>query len=48
MATGWPAWQVLSGAMHQLAPTTEIRYADDPFGVAYLVAYLSPRSTDIA
>jgi len=42
MATGRPAWQVLSGAMGSLSPTTEVLYADDPFGVAYLVAYLTP------
>ena len=47
MATGRPAWQVLSGAMGSLSPTTEVLYSDDPFGVSYLVAYLSPgRRTD--
>jgi hypothetical protein len=24
------------------APATEVLYCDDPFGVAYLVAYLGP------
>lgn len=43
MATGWPAWQVLAGAMGPLRPAAEILYCGDPFGVAYLVAYLSPR-----
>ena len=38
MATGRPAWQVLAGAAHGLRAATEIRYRDDPFGVAYLVA----------
>ena len=40
MATGRPAWQVLAGAMAGRRVTSEIRYADDPFGVAYLVASL--------
>jgi hypothetical protein len=48
MATGWPVWQVLSGAMHHLAPTTEVLYADDPFGVAYLVAYFTPRRAPLS
>jgi hypothetical protein len=43
MVTGRPAWQVLSGAMDSLAPAAEVVYCDDPFGVRYLVAYLSPR-----
>jgi hypothetical protein len=38
MATGRPCWQVLAGALHGTGPSTEIRYCDDPFGVAYLVA----------
>ena len=38
MATGRPAWQVLAGAMGTGQPITEVLYADDPFGVAYLVA----------
>jgi hypothetical protein len=42
MATGRPAWQVVAGALGSLAPAGEILYSDDPFGVAYLVAYLSP------
>jgi hypothetical protein len=44
MATGRPAWQVLSGAMGPLAATAEVLYCDAPFGVAYLVAYLTPAS----
>jgi hypothetical protein len=40
MATGRPAWQVLAGALNGDRVTTEIRYCDDPFGVAYLVASL--------
>jgi aromatic ring-opening dioxygenase LigB subunit len=40
MATGRAAWQVLAGAMNGSRLATEIRYYDDPFGVAYLVASL--------
>ncbi|HUZ24830.1 MAG TPA: hypothetical protein VMV07_13820 [Streptosporangiaceae bacterium] len=40
MATGRPAWQVLSGAMRGLRPAADVLYAGDPFGVAYLVAAL--------
>ena len=43
MATGRPAWQVLAGAMRDLAPVTKVLYRGDPFGVAYLVACLEPR-----
>jgi hypothetical protein len=45
MATGRPAWQVLAGAMTGQRPACQVRYCDDPFGVAYLVASLtvSPR-----
>ena len=46
MATGRPAWQVLAGAMPAPAPATEVLYCDDPFGVAYLVAYLHPRGAE--
>jgi hypothetical protein len=46
MATGRPAWQVLAGALgigpESGPPSTEILYADDPFGVAYLVAVIEP------
>jgi len=42
MATGRAGWQVLAGAMTGVRPVTEIRYCDDPFGVAYLVASLQP------
>jgi hypothetical protein len=41
MATGRPAWQVLAGAMNGHRPASEVRYCDDPFGVAYLVASLA-------
>lgn len=41
MATGRAAWQVLAGAFVGARPATEIRYAADPFGVAYLVATLA-------
>jgi hypothetical protein len=43
MATGRPAWQVLAGALGPGRPETGILYADDPFGVAYLVAVFTPR-----
>jgi hypothetical protein len=43
MVTGRPAWQVLAGAMPAPAPAADVLYRDDPFGVAYLVAYLRPR-----
>jgi hypothetical protein len=46
MATGRPAWQVLAGALPAPAPATEVLYCDDPFGVAYLVAYLRPRGAE--
>ena len=46
LATGRPAWQVLAGAMPAPAPATEVPYCDDPFGVAYLVAYLHPREAE--
>jgi len=43
MATGRPAWQVLAGALEGMAGlATEVQYAGDPFGVAYLVATLAP------
>ena len=41
MATGRAAWQVLAGAFAGAGPATEISYAADPFGVAYLVATLT-------
>jgi hypothetical protein len=46
MATGRPAWQVLAGALgfapESGPPSAEILYADDPFGVAYIVAVFEP------
>ena len=46
MATGRPAWQVLAGAFgfapESGPPSAEILYADDPFGVAYIVAVFEP------
>jgi hypothetical protein len=45
MATGRAAWQVLAGAVGPApgaAAEAEILYADDPFGVAYLVAVFEP------
>jgi hypothetical protein len=41
MATGRAAWQVLAGGFADARPATEISYAADPFGVAYLVATLT-------
>lgn len=41
MATGRPAWQVLAGAANGGRAASVIRYDDDPFGVAYLVASLT-------
>lgn len=41
MATGRAGWQVLAGAMNGGRPASVIRYDDDPFGVAYLVASLT-------
>jgi len=43
MATGRPAWQVLAGALAGHRVSSEIRYRDDPYGVAYLVASLRVR-----
>ena len=40
LAAARPGWQVLAGAMPRAA-ATEILYADDPFGVFYLVAWLA-------
>ena len=47
MATGRPAWQVLAGAIGEQRPGSVIRYSDDPFGVAYLVATLWPQDDAI-
>ena len=47
MATGRPAWQVLAGAVGERRPASLIRYCDDPFGVAYLVATLWPQDDAI-
>jgi hypothetical protein len=41
LATGRPAWQVLAGAAAGSTPSCVVRYEDDPFGVAYLVASLT-------
>jgi hypothetical protein len=50
LAAGRPAWQVLAAAVpgpppagaaaRERPPAAEILYADDPFGVAYLVAWI--------
>jgi hypothetical protein len=41
LAAGRPGWQVLAGAMPGQAPSGEVLYSDDPFGVFYLVAWLA-------
>jgi hypothetical protein len=41
LAAGRPAWQVLAGAMPGRVAPGEILCCDDPFGVFYLVAWLS-------
>ena len=43
LASGRPAWQALAGAL-PATPKSEIRYSAAPFGVAYLVATLTPAS----
>jgi hypothetical protein len=49
LAAGRPAWQVLAGAVQgqppagaarEQPPAAEILYSNDPFGVAYLVAWI--------
>jgi hypothetical protein len=42
LAAGRPAWQVLAGALTEDRTETEILYSAAPFGVAYLVAILTP------
>jgi hypothetical protein len=48
MATGRPALQVLAGAIRPTKTAAEILYSDVPFGVSYLVAFVSadPVSAD--
>jgi hypothetical protein len=41
LAAGRPGWQVLAGAMPGRAPSAEVLYEGDPFGVFYLVAWLA-------
>jgi hypothetical protein len=41
LVAGRPGWQVLAGAMPGGDLSTEILYADDPFGVYYLVGWLA-------
>ena len=42
LASGRGPWQVMAGAMAPVAPlVSDILYCDDPFGVAYVVAFLS-------
>jgi len=41
LVTSRPGWQVLAGAMPGRAPSTEVLYEADPFGVFYLVAWLA-------
>jgi hypothetical protein len=42
MATGRAGWQVLAGAMNGIRVASDVLYAGDPFGVAYLVATFTP------
>jgi hypothetical protein len=44
MAAGRPAWQVMAGTLGGAALEVEVLYADDPFGVAYLVAAVTVRA----
>ena len=41
LVAGRAGWQVLAGAMPGRAPSTEVLYEADPFGVFYLVAWLA-------
>jgi len=41
LAAGRAAWQVLAGAMPGRATPAEVFYSDAPFGVFYLVAWLT-------
>jgi hypothetical protein len=43
MAAGRAPWQVMAGALAGTGADVEILYADDPFGVAYLVASVRAR-----
>lgn len=43
MVGGRAPWQVLAGALEATGPvTSDVLYVDDPFGVLYLVAVLTP------
>jgi hypothetical protein len=42
LAEGRPVWQVLAGALRGRPGGAEVLYADDPFGVQYVVATWSP------
>jgi hypothetical protein len=46
MATGRAAWQVLAGGMPASGLDTDVRYADAPYGVAYLVALVQQAPGD--
>jgi hypothetical protein len=48
LAGGRPAWQVLAGALRGRAGGAEVLYADDPFGVQYVVATWSRSASAIA
>jgi hypothetical protein len=47
LAQGRPAWQVLAGATRGQEYDSKILYADDPFGVAYLVAFFRWRTSGL-
>jgi hypothetical protein len=42
LAAGWPAWQFLARVAQGVEWSTEILYADAPYGVGYLVACWQP------
>ena len=46
MAAGRAAWQVMAGALDSGSLEVEVLYADDPFGVAYLVASVGVPGSD--
>jgi hypothetical protein len=45
MAPGWPALQVLAAAFGVHRPQSTVHYGGAPYGVGYLVATITPRST---
>lgn len=43
LSDGWAPWQVLAGVLDVAPLAAEVLFADDPFGVFYVVASLSTR-----